>query len=204
MRALRKLLIESRGGTAFVEFALVMPLMLLLLMGTFLATNLSLVYMKLNDAAEVAVDLVTQCTQLMTADLKNFGTAAQQVMQPLSTASMTISFANVNWDVNGNATQTWHYEVGTSLAISGAVAEVKNLNLIRTGIVGGVVVIHTAYNYTLPFNFTLPGPGGYTYQPFGNGVYTFTENGYSNPRYISQIPVPGDQQSPAVTTPCSG
>jgi Flp pilus assembly protein TadG len=50
----------DRSGLAAIEFALVPPVMLLLFIGSFEATNLVLASMKLEASAETAADLVAQ------------------------------------------------------------------------------------------------------------------------------------------------
>ena len=49
---------HDQSGLAAVEFAIILPIMLLLFLGSFETTNLVLAYMKLEASAETAADLV--------------------------------------------------------------------------------------------------------------------------------------------------
>jgi Flp pilus assembly protein TadG len=57
---------KDRSGIAIVEFALLVPLLLTLFIGSFETANLLLAYLKLEDAAETAADLVAQWTSATT------------------------------------------------------------------------------------------------------------------------------------------
>ncbi len=201
-----RILAGDRRGMAFVEFAMVLPLMLCLLLGSVLGTGLMLAYMKVNDAAQVAVDLITQCSNgvsgggaaggsppnATTGDLQNFANAALGVIYPLNTGNMNLAFASVTWNSSGKITgpsggADWVWPTGTTLLSSStAVAQVQNLNLIQGGLAGSVVIVNSQYTYSLPFTFKIPGLGGASFQPF-QPTYTFNANGYSFPRYVSQV-----------------
>ena len=205
-RRLHRLLAHERRGIAFVEFAMLAPLMLLMMFGCVLGTELMLAYMKVNDAAETSVDLVTQCTSVTgggtpggtptpnatTGDLQNFANAAFGVLYPLNTSSANIAFASVSWNSSGtvNSSVDWEWPSTTTLFSTSAINQVKNLGLNNTGFAGNVVVVNMTYVYTMPFTFTIPALNGTSFQPFGNGTYTFTSAGFSFPRYTNGQAIP--------------
>lgn len=204
-RFIFRLLASDQRGIAFVEFAMVLPLMLVLLLGSVLGTGLMLAYMKVNDAAEVAVDLVTQCTNgvsgggtaggsptpnATTGDLQNFTNAAMGVIYPLNTANMNMAFASVTWNSSGKITgpsggPDWVWPSSTTLFSTSAVTQVQNASLIQSGLAGSVVVVNATYSYSMPFTFNIPALGG-PIQPF-QPTYTFSTTGFSFPRYVSQV-----------------
>jgi len=206
LRLIHRILAGDQRGMAFIEFAMVVPLMLVLLLGSVLGTELMLAYMKVNDAAEVAVDLITQCSNgvsgggapggtptpnATTGDLQNFANAALGVIYPLNTGNMTIAFASVTWNSAGTITgpsggADWVWPTGTTLFSTSAVAQVQAAGLIQGGLAGSTVVVNTSYVYNLPFTFKIPMLGGASAQPF-TPTYTFTANGFSFPRYVSKI-----------------
>jgi Flp pilus assembly protein TadG len=203
LRSIYRVLAGDQRGMAFLEFALVVPLMLCLLLGSVLGGELMVAYMKVNDAAQVSVDLITQCSNGVsgggapgaastTGDLQNFGNAALGVIYPLNTGNMTLAFASVTLDSTGKITGAgggadWVWPTGATILTSAtAVTQVQNLKLIQAGLAGSVVIVNTQYTYNLPFTFKIPGLGGNSYQPFAP-TYTFTANGYSFPRYVSKI-----------------
>lgn len=205
LRRIHRLLARERRGMALVEFAMLAPLMLLMLLGSVLGSGLMMAYMKVNDAAETAVDLVTQCTSVTgggtpggsppnatTGDLQNFANAALGVLYPLNIGSANIAFASVSWNAQGtlNAAPDWVWPTGTSLFTTSAVTQVQNLHLNQTGFQGAVVVINMTYSYQMPFTFKIPAINGTTFQPFGNGTFPLTSNGYSFPRYTGGQKIP--------------
>lgn len=205
-RLIYRVLAGDQRGIAFVEFAMVLPLMLVLLLGSVLGTGLMLAYMKVNDAVQVSVDLITQCSNgvsgggnaggspanATTGDLQNFANAALGVLYPLNTANMNIAYASVTWNSSGKITgpssgADWVWPTGTTLISSStAVAQVQNLKLIQGGLAGSVVIANAQYTYNLPFTFKIPGLGGSSSSPF-QAAYVFNSNGYSFPRYVSQV-----------------
>jgi len=207
IRHIYRLLACEPRGTAFIEFAMILPLLLCLLLGSVIGTGMMLAYMKVNDAAQVAADLITQCksgvsgpTGALTAgatggDLQNFANAALAEIYPLNTGNMNIAFASVTWNSSGTITgpsagPDWTWPTGTTMFnSSSAVAQVKAANLIQPNLAGSVIVVNATYTYSLPYNLTIPGLGG-TISPSGVPIGSsvlLTESAFSFPRYVSQI-----------------
>jgi len=53
-------LARDHSGVIAIEFALIVPIMLIIFFGSYEAASLVLAYMKLEDAAETAADLVAR------------------------------------------------------------------------------------------------------------------------------------------------
>src|ERR1700756_3217970 len=88
--------VRDRSGTAVIEFALVMPGLLTLCIGSYEAANLILADLKLEAAAETASDLVAQTrinTVLQATDFTNFTNAVKQVMTPYPTSGSQLKIA---------------------------------------------------------------------------------------------------------------
>ena len=116
----------DRSGTAFVEFAVLLPVLLTLFIGSYETSNLLLAYMKLEAAAETAADLVGQVpvnTILVTSgssngwDFGNITSAVQQVMTPFPTTPLKVSYASITYST-GSAVLDWHYETTGATAIA--------------------------------------------------------------------------------------
>ena len=110
---------HNQSGLAAVEFAIILPIMLLLFLGSFETTNLVLAYMKLEASAETAADLVAQSrvnTVLQSTDFTNITNAAKQVLSPLPTSGtlLKIAFASVTYNT-GSAVIDWHTELTVQL-----------------------------------------------------------------------------------------
>lgn len=174
----------DRSGIAAVEFALILPIMLLLFLGSFETTNLVLAYMKLEASAETAADLVAQTrvnTVLQSTDFTNITNAAKQVLTPLPTsgALLKIAFASVTYNT-GSAVIDWHTEVNSATPITTANVpnntSLANLGNQANGSTDSVIIVTLTYSYSSPFTYVL------------SSSYTLTESAFNRPRYMNCVP----------------
>ena len=174
----------DQSGIAAVEFALILPIMLLLFLGSFETTNLVLAYMKLEASAETAADLVAQTkvnTVLQSTDFTNITNAAKQVLSPLPTSGvlLKIAFASVTYNT-GSAVIDWHTEVNSATPITTAnvpnSASLANLGNPANGSMDSVIIVTLTYSYSSPFTYVL------------SSSYTLTEAAFNRPRYMNCVP----------------
>lgn len=178
----------DRSGTALVEFAVLLPVLLTLFIGSYETSNLLLAYMKLEAAAETAADLVGQVpvnTILVTSgssngwDFDNITNAVQQVMTPFPTASLKVSYASITYNT-GSAVINWHYETAGATAITiGALpggATATTMGTASSGSNDSLVAVKVVYSYTSPLS------------SYFNTDYVLTEWAYNRPRYVSCVP----------------
>jgi len=183
LKLLRRLrLVRDRSGIAAVEFALVLPILLTLFLGSYELSSLLLAYLKLESAAESAADLVAQTvtgTVLQSTDFTNITNAVDQIMVPFATSgnSMKIAYASVTYNT-GSPVINWHTEVHGAPAISvsslphGAAAT----NMGTNSTADSVVVAQVTYSYASPITYALA------------TSYTLTEAAYVRPRYVACVP----------------
>jgi len=174
----------DQSGIAAVEFALILPIMLLLFLGSFETTNLVLAYMKLEASAETAADLVAQTrvnTVLQSTDFTNITNAAKQVLSPLPTSGvlLKIAFASVTYNT-GSAVIDWHTEVNSATPITTANipnnASLANLGNQASGSTDSVIIVTLTYSYSSPYTYIL------------SSSYTLTESAFNRPRYMNCVP----------------
>jgi Flp pilus assembly protein TadG len=180
----RSKLRRDSSGLAAVEFALILPIMLLLFLGSFETTNLILAYMKLEASAETAADLVAQTrvnTVLQSTDFTNITNAAKQVLSPLPTsgALLKIAFASVTYNT-GSAAIDWHTEINSGTPVTTASipnnTSLANLGNQTSGSTDSVIIVTLTYSYTSPFTYVL------------SSSYTLTESAFNRPRYMNCVP----------------
>ena len=175
---------HDQSGLAAVEFVLILPIMLLLFLGSFETTNLVLAYMKLEASAETATDLVAQTrvnTVLQSTDFTNITNAAKQVLSPLPTSGtlLKIAFASVTYNT-GSAVIDWHTEVNSATPITtGTIpnnVSLANLGNQTNGSTDSVIIVTLTYSYSSPFTYVL------------SSSYTLTELAFNRPRYMNCVP----------------
>jgi Flp pilus assembly protein TadG len=139
---------RDRSGTAAIEFALILPGLLTLVIGSYEAANLILADLKLEAAAETAADLVAQTrvdTYLQSSDFTNITNAVTQVMAPFPTGSnqLKIAYASVTYNT-GSPVIDWHVEVNSATPIKATSlpnsANAANLGSETTGSTDSVIV----------------------------------------------------------------
>lgn len=179
-------LVGDRTGIAAVEFALLLPVLLTLFIGSYETSGLLLAYLKLEAAAETAADLVAQMQintiidggQASDPHMSDITTAVGLVMTPLSATNLKISIASITF---GNATPKldWHYETAngaTAISLTNLPNGVTATTLGTASSTDSVIVAQVVYPYTSPLS-------GYF-----NTNYTLTEAAYNRPRYVNCVP----------------
>jgi Flp pilus assembly protein TadG len=137
---------RARSGVAAVEFAILVPVLLLLYLGGFEITQALSTYRKLTDTTTELASIVSQYAAMSSSDVTSVFTASSQIMAPNSTSSLTIVLSEVTTDANSNPTVTWSqaYNGATALAVGSSVAMPTGLAMANTS----YVLVQTAYLYT--------------------------------------------------------
>jgi Flp pilus assembly protein TadG len=164
-RQIRSLLRE-RSGIAAVEFALLVPTVVVMFFATYEASLMIRAKMKFDNAATTIASLVAlqtpQSTGSLTAD---FCTGAGYMMAPFPTG-ITVQINSVT-NKSGTATVDWTANCGT---LSGP----QSATTLASGLIptsgDSVIVVQTKYTYTAPFSMILA------------ASYTFSNVGYARPR----------------------
>jgi Flp pilus assembly protein TadG len=109
-------LLGHTGGVAAIEFALVVPLVIIVYAGGYEITQAATVNRKLTDTTVQLANVTTQYTSDATADLNNIFAASSQIMAPYPTSTLTIVVSEVKTDASSNGTVAWSqgYPTGTA------------------------------------------------------------------------------------------
>ncbi len=91
---LKHLVRIGNAGVAMIEFAIILPLLLIMLVGLVELTNFILLNQKLDKLASSMADFTTQGTTVSPATLNGFGLAVPQIMKPY-TFNGTVIFSSV-------------------------------------------------------------------------------------------------------------
>lgn len=168
---IRRYLRETRGISA-VEFALVAPIMVTLLLGGSELTQAITVKRKTIIATRTIADLVAQSTEINNTDLTNIFKATQAVLEPFPNNELKIVVSSVGIDASGNASIIW------SEAYNGATKPTEVT--LPTGLDAypntSLIWAEAEYEYTPIFGFI------FTQALYPNGVVPLKDHIYLRPR----------------------
>ena len=150
LRVLRR----DRRGVGAIEFAVLLPLFLVLFLGTFEVGQGIAINLNNSLAARTVADLASQYTNIYNADMTNILGASTTVMAPYPTQPFSVTVSEVTVDANGNATVTWSDALnGTARAVGASVTLPAGMNTPNTSLIWG----ETKYVYTPSFGYVLTG-----------------------------------------------
>jgi Flp pilus assembly pilin Flp len=100
---------NDKKGVAAVEFALILPLMLVLFFGTFEVTQAIMASRKLQNVVRVVTDLTGQYNTLTPEDTQEIFKAANHIMEPYDTSLLGVAISGVEIDEKGAAKIVWSF-----------------------------------------------------------------------------------------------
>lgn len=103
---MRNLWVDTRAVAA-VEFAIVVPFMLLLYVGGVELGNGLAIGVKVSETAHTVADLVSRNACVNTSSLSTMLGASAATIAPYSVGNATVTVSEVSTDINGKATVTW-------------------------------------------------------------------------------------------------
>ncbi|HXF88807.1 MAG TPA: TadE/TadG family type IV pilus assembly protein [Xanthobacteraceae bacterium] len=150
---LRRIARDQRGASV-VEFALLLPLMVTLYLGTVEISQGIAVDRKLTLTARTVADLASQYTTINNAVMNDIMAASTAVMYPYSTNTLTVTVTSVKIDSNSKATVDWSNSYnGTPRAKNSTVTVPAALLVPNTWLIWSEV----QYSYTPTIGYVLTG-----------------------------------------------
>lgn len=115
---------RSRRGVAGVEFAMILPLILLALLGFYDAGTALAIYNKTRYATATLAQITNQYTIIHDSDMQQILGATAAVMSPYSSATAVVNVSQIAIDSRGNATVSWSNTLtpGSSFTLPAALA----------------------------------------------------------------------------------
>jgi Flp pilus assembly protein TadG len=169
-------LLRDRSATAAMEFAFIVPAMVVFFCGSIEVAEGVIVYLKLIDSADVVSDLVAQQVNgVASSDLTNYYDAGQMVMIP-ATGTLGMAIASVTYNTSGVPSVAWQVERGGAQAMNDLTN--GNSTLVALGDSSGtasVIVAQATFTYNSFLKFVVKTP------------ISMTTRVYSRPRYVTSI-----------------
>jgi Flp pilus assembly protein TadG len=194
---MRELWIDAKAVAA-VEFAIVLPFMLLLYVGGFELSNGMAINVKVTETAHSVADMVSQNTEISTARLQSilgastaiiapYPTSAVIGKPPVTTSLMTVTVSEVSTDSTGKATVQWSQSYnGATFGTGRAVGQVITLPSSLTGTANdnvSFILGETSYAYTPTIGYRVSGT-----VTLGDSYYVFPRCSTNSPANSSSFP----------------
>ena len=144
---------KARSGLAAVEFALIAPVMVTLLLGTVEICNALECHQKVTMLASTGADLVAQTTSVSSSDMNNIFSAVNAIIYPFSTGDTKIVISSIVSDGNGGGTVAWSKAENTTARTTDEAVTVPD-GLMSKDECGkdecSVILAEVTYEYTSP------------------------------------------------------
>jgi len=170
MRKLRRLhyrFVASTGGMAAIEFAMILPILMVLFLGSFDGGRAIAIYMKVRSATYALDAITNQYTTMQASDMTGVMNAITQMMKPYPSAPAVIKISQVKISASKAATISWGVAQGGSARAQGSTISIPaNLAVANTYLIFAEV----SYTYTPLYGY------------FTAGSLALADNLYSTPR----------------------
>jgi Flp pilus assembly protein TadG len=170
----RRLLRDEKGG-AVVEFALILPFMLLLLIGGVEVISVIEAQRRVSHVAYAIADLVAQEKAVTAAQVADVFVGGNLLMTPLSPAPLGQRIASFPADQNGVLSDTPDWVLNAPVAYAGGEAAKPPSGTAAPD--QSVIVADVSYTYTPAIHWLLP------------TTFTFQKRAVLRPRVVDRIPL---------------
>ena len=164
---------KARKGIAAIEFAIILPALLLGFFGANEVSSAVQASQKVSQTASSVADLVAQAPTISNTDIANIFSAGGAIAFPYSSSGETIIVSSILDNGNGTGRVAW------SDAQNGSPRSVGSIVTLPTGVVvtgGSVILAEVRYNYTPPTAYVI------------TGAIAMQSQFYSRPRRVPTIP----------------
>ena len=147
-------LVRDQRGVSAVEFAMLLPLMITLYLGTVEISQGVGINRKTTLTAHTVADLASQVSSINNAGMTNLLNASAAVIAPYDTSQLKVTVSRVDIDANGSAKVVWSDTLGgTAHAVGASVTLPAALQVANTSLIWSEV----AYTYKPTIGYVVTG-----------------------------------------------
>jgi Flp pilus assembly protein TadG len=147
-------LVNDQRGVSSVEFAMLLPLMITLYLGTVEISQGVGIDRKVTLTTRTVADLASQVSTINNADMTNLLNASAAVIVPYDTSQLKVTVSEITIDNNGTAKIAWSDTLnGTKRAVGSTVTLPAALNVANTSLIWSEV----AYTYKPAIGYVVTG-----------------------------------------------
>jgi Flp pilus assembly protein TadG len=145
---------QDKRGVSAVEFAMLLPLMITLYLGSVEVSQGIGIDRKVTLTTRTVADLASQVSSINNADMTNMLNASAAVIAPYDTSKLKVTVSAVMIDSSGVAKVAWSDTLnGTKRAVGATVTLPAALNVANTTLIWSEV----AYSYTPAIGYVITG-----------------------------------------------
>jgi Flp pilus assembly protein TadG len=166
---------SQRDGVSAVEFAIVLPFMLLMYVGSAELGDGLAIKAKATKVARTVTDLASQQVSIQASDMSTILGASSTVISPYPSANMVMTVSEVTTNAQGQGTIAWSCSLnGTARTVGSSVTLPANLQTANISLIWGEVT----YPYTPQLGYVI------------TGTVNIYENTYFYPRLVNSVALP--------------
>lgn len=148
--------LAATGGIAAVEFALVLPVLVLMFLASVDAGRAIAIYMKVRAATYTLDALTNQYQTIQSTDVSSITGATSLVLAPYSTAPLGITISQISVNSASSATVSWSYSQNGSALTQGATVNVPSGFSTCTSYPCYLIYGQVSYSYSPLFGYFTP------------------------------------------------
>lgn len=172
-RLYRRFVVEKRGIAA-IEFAMILPALVIMFLGTFDAGRAIAIYMKVRAATYALGAITNQYTTIHDTDMQTILGATSVILQPYSSSPVVVVVSQLKINGSGTVKVSWSDTLnGTALAV----------NTTPTITVPSAFKINNSYVILAQVSYTFTPMFGY----FSAGGITLSDTLFITPRSSASI-----------------
>ncbi len=177
---------RNEQGVAAIEFAMILPFMLVLMIGMVELTDALNVDRKVSRMANAVTDLVAQAQTVTENELNSYMALGETILRPYPSDDLTFVVASITFQPNGDPEVDWSYQRKAGVGGSATdwtdgqeppISLPATLVSPNTSIVVGVATL----GYTPPF------AGIFTQYYSRDSIITLSDTYYLRPRLVGTI-----------------
>lgn len=144
---------QSASGLAAIEFALIAPVLVVMLLGTIGICNALACNRKVNDLASNVSGLISMATSVSSTDISNAYNAGNAILYPYPSSNTTIVISSITYSAATNQdTVAWsRAQNGTPLSQGSVVAPPAGVMSTTDG--AGAILVSVSYSYSPAWGF---------------------------------------------------
>ena len=178
-----RLFVASTRGVAAVEFAMIVPVLLIMFLATFDGGRAIAIFMKVRSATYTLAAVTNQYSTIQSSDMTSIVGATAVVLTPYSSTPVVVTISQLSKNSAGQATVSWSYSHNGSARTKGStVNPPANFTPANNATCSSypcyLLLAEVSYAYTPLFNY------------FTRNTITLSDNLYVTPRSATCVLYP--------------